>query len=257
MLFDTHTHTTFSSDSLMTIAEAQQAAGRHNLGIIITEHLDLAYPEPELFTFNIEHYFTAYGPHRSDKLLLGLELGMSDDCVETNRQIVAAYPFDFVIGSIHVIENMDICSELFCETWTKKELYQQYFKAMLTCLKQYDFIDSLGHIDFICRYAQFDDPELYYFDFQTEIDLVLSQLAEAGQAIEINTRRLGLSGTKEALLPIYDRFRELGGKYVTIGSDAHKPQNIGRDLSIGFEIAETCGLTPVYYQKRKPIKLTR
>ena len=257
MLFDTHTHTTFSTDSRMTIVEAEQAASERNLGIIITEHMDLAYPEPEAFTFNIDHYFATYGPRRSDTLLLGIEVGMRDDCVEANREIVTAHPFDFVIGSIHVVENMDLSQASFYDTRTKEEVYHQYFNAMITCLEQYDFIDSLGHIDYICRYARFDDPELYYFDFQTDIDLVLSQLAQRDQAIEINTRRLYLADIKDSLLPVYHRFRELGGRFVTIGSDAHKPQNIGKGMEIGLEIAETCGLVPVYYKERKPIRLIR
>ena len=110
-----------------------------------------------------------------------------------------------------------------------------------------------GHIDYICRYARFDDPELYYFDFQTDIDLVLSILAQRDKALEINTRRLYLPDSKEALLPVYHRFRELGGKYVTIGSDAHKAKDIGKGMDIAFEMADSCGLTPVYFKERKPI----
>jgi histidinol-phosphatase (PHP family) len=257
MLFDTHTHTTFSTDSRMTFAEAQQAARERNLGIIITEHMDLAYPEPEAFMFNVDDYFAAYGPRRSDTLLLGIEIGMRDDCVDANRVIVNSHPFDFVIGSIHVVENIDIYHGSFYQTRTKEEVYHQYFNSMIVCLEQYDFIDSLGHIDYICRYAQFDDPELYFFDFQTDIDLVLSQLAQRDKALEINTRRLGLPDSKEALLPVYHRFRELGGRFVTIGSDAHKAKDIGSGMDLAMEMAETCGLTPVYYQERKPIRLTR
>lgn len=255
MLFDTHVHTLFSTDSRMTLAEAKRAAAERNLGIVITEHMDLAYPEPEEFIFDVNDFFAAYGPQRSDKLLLGIELGMRDDCVEANRQIVASHPFDYVIGSIHVIENIDIYHSYFYQTRTKEEVYHQYFDAMIVCLERYEFIDSLGHIDYICRYAQFDDPELYFFDFQTDIDLVLSQLAQRDKALEINTRRLGIPDSIEALLPVYHRFRELGGRFVTIGSDAHKPQDIGSGMDIALEMAETCGLIPVYYKERQPIRL--
>lgn len=255
MLFDTHMHTRFSTDSRMTLAEAEERARELNLGIIITEHMDLAYPEPEAFTFDVNNYFATYESHRRNDLLLGIEIGMRDDCVEANRDIVVNHPFDFVIGSIHLVENIDIYQESFYQNRTKEEVYRQYFNAMITCLEQYDFIDSLGHIDYICRYARFDDPELYFLDFQTDIDLVLSQLAQRDQAIEINTRRLWMPEAIEALLPVYHRFRELGGRFVTIGSDAHKQQNVGKGLQIGMEMAETCGLIPVYYQERKPIRI--
>lgn len=255
MLFDTHMHTRFSTDSRMTLDEAEERARELNLGIIITEHMDLAYPEPEAFTFDVNDYFETYGPRRSDRLLLGIEVGMRDDCVDANRDIVANHPFDFVIGSIHVVDNLDVAHESFCDNRTKEEVYRQYFNSMITCLEQYDFIDSLGHIDYICRYARFDDPELYFLDFRTDIDLVLSQLAQRDQAIEINTRRLWMPEAVEALLPVYHRFRELGGRFVTIGSDAHKQQNIGKGLQTGLEMAEACSLIPVYYQERKPVRI--
>lgn len=257
MLFDTHMHTRFSTDSRMLLEEAISRSQELNLGIILTEHMDLAYPEPEAFTFDVEDYFTAYGPQRSDQLLLGIEIGMRDDCVDANRLIVDGHPFDYVIGSIHVVENIDIYQESFYLSRSKEEVYHQYFDSMISCLEQYDFIDSLGHIDYICRYARFEDPELYYLDFQDDIDLVLSMLAQRDKALEINTRRLFLPDAKEALLPVYRRFRELGGTYVTIGSDAHKPQDIGKGLEVALDMANTCSLTPVYYKERKPVLLTR
>lgn len=252
MFFDTHVHTTFSTDSRMTLTEALDQAQALELGLILTEHMDLAYPEPEAFTFNVEEYFATYGSKRSDSLLLGIEVGMRDDCVAANRSIIAAYPFDFVIGSIHLVDAIDIYRKEFYLGRSKEEVYHQYFNTMATCLEQYDFYDSLGHIDYICRYAYYDDPELYYVDFKTDIDPVLSLVAQRDKALEINTRRLCLPEAVEALLPIYQRFHELGGRFVTIGSDAHRPQNIGRDLNLACEIAEHCQLTPVYFKDRKP-----
>ena len=123
MLFDTHMHTTFSTDSRMTIEEAQARAKELHLGIIVTEHMDLAYPEPEAFTFDVDDYFAAYGPRRSDSLLLGIEIGMREDCVDANRKIIADADFDFVIGSIHVVENIDIYQESFYLTREKEEVY--------------------------------------------------------------------------------------------------------------------------------------
>ena len=84
---------------------------------------------------------------------------------------------------------------------------------------------------------------------------MLSQLAQRDKALEINTRRLVTPDAREALLPVYHRFRELGGRLVTIGSDAHNAQDIGRGMDIALEMAAVCGLTPVYFKERKPIAL--
>lgn len=62
---------------------------------------------------------------------------------------------------------------------------------MLECIEKYVFIDSLGHIDYIARYARFEDNEIYYMDFRNEIDEILRTLIQNEKAIEINTRRIG------------------------------------------------------------------
>lgn len=252
MLFDTHMHTRFSTDSQMILAEAAVKAQELGIGIVITEHMDLDYPQPLAFLFDIEEYFATYGKQRSERLLLGIEIGMRADLVEENRQIIAAYPFDYVIGSIHVVEKIDIYSADFYQERTKQEVYHQYFQSMLQCVESYDFIDSLGHIDYICRYARYDDKEIYYDEFSEIIDQILRPLAAQDKAIEINTRRLDNKASVEVLLPIYKRFAELGGRMATIGSDAHVTKDIGRGLQVGLAIAEQCGLQPVWFANRQP-----
>ncbi len=252
MLYDTHMHTTFSTDSRMTIGEAAARGRELGMGIIVTEHLDLDYPKPKAFIFDTDEYFRAYGDWRSDTLLLGIEIGMRADLVRENAAVIAGNPFDFVIGSIHVIDHIDIYQEDFYLDRTKAEVYGQYFGQMLDCLGCYDFIDSLGHIDYIARYARFDDPELHYGEFQDELDAVLGRVAEREKALEINTRRMGDADVVAALLPVYHRFRQLGGKLVTIGSDAHRPEEIGKHFAVATDLAAACGLRPVYYRDRKP-----
>ncbi len=75
MLFDTHMHTRFSTDSQMTVEEAAARSRELNMGITITEHLDLDFPEPKAFVFDVAEYFRAYERYRSDTLLLGIEIG--------------------------------------------------------------------------------------------------------------------------------------------------------------------------------------
>jgi histidinol-phosphatase (PHP family) len=252
MLFDTHMHTQFSTDSKMLMDEALKRRQELGIGIVITEHLDLDYPQPKAFIFDIEEYFEAYNQYRSDEVMLGIEIGMRSDLIEENRKAVEKHPFDFVIGSIHVIEGIDIYQAEFYAGRTKREVYGQYFDAMLNCAANYDFIDSLGHIDYIARYARFEDAELRYSEFRDYIDKILEVMVEKEKAVEINTRRLNRPETVAALLPIYRRFRELGGRLVTIGSDAHTSQDIGKHFAVALDLASAAGLKPVWYKERKP-----
>lgn len=252
MLFDSHMHTCFSTDSKMKMDEAVARGRELDIGITITEHMDIAYPEPMSFIFDVEKYFVDYNTFRSEKVLLGIEIGMRSDCLEENCKLVEKYPFDYVIGSVHVIDNIDIYAAEFYHERNKKDVYEQYFKTMKQCVTCYDGIHSLGHIDYIARYARFKDPEVYYHEFKDYIDEVLVILAQKGKALEINTRRLGTKEAVEIIMPIYKRFYEVGGRLVTIGSDAHHVKDIGRGLDVGLEIAERSKLDVVYFKDGKP-----
>lgn len=252
MLFDSHMHTCFSTDSKMKMDEAVARGRELDIGITITEHMDIAYPEPMSFIFDVEKYFADYNAFRSEKVLLGIEIGMRSDCLEENCKLVEKYPFDYVIGSVHVIDNIDIYAAEFYHERNKKDVYEQYFKTMKQCVTCYDGIHSLGHIDYIARYARFKDPEVYYHEFKDYIDEVLVILAQKGKALEINTRRLGTKEAVEIIMPIYKRFYEVGGRLVTIGSDAHHVKDIGRGLDVGLEVAERSKLDVVYFKDGKP-----
>lgn len=250
-MFDTHLHTKFSTDSKMNITEALARAGKLNLGVIITEHMDLRYPKQNEFIFDVNEYFREYSKYRGENVLLGIEMGMGENCISENKSIIEKYDFDYVIGSIHLVDNMDFSHGDFYQNKSKEEAFNEYFDTMQKCIKIYDFVDCLGHIDYICRYAPYADNEIYYEQYKDKIDDILSTVAEGEKAIEINTRRLNSKKAVQNLIPIYKRFRELGGKYVTIGSDAHKDNAIGANFEIAQHIADTCGLKNVYFKKRR------
>ena len=251
MLYDTHIHTRFSHDSRMDVRDAAAKAKALGLGLIVTEHIDLNYPDPKAFRFNPSEYFEEYAVYRSNSLLLGVEIGLSQDEMADNRKIVEGYPFDYVLGSIHIVNSIDTYSAEFYEGKTKKQAYDEYFDAMLDCTRMYDFIDTLGHIDYICRYSRYPDQELYYSDFEEKISEVLTALADQGKCLELNTRRISAKTVSDNLLPIYKRFREAGGRYITIGSDAHHTGDIGKNFREALEIAERASLKPVWFRNRK------
>lgn len=250
-MFDTHVHTTFSTDSKLTIDDAVKKASNDNLGLIITEHMDINFPVEGEFIFDIDKYFQQYDKYRSDKLLLGIELGMRNDCIKENAEIEKNHPFDYVLGSIHFVNGIDIYEKSFYQGKTKQQAYDEYFQNMLDNVKTHPYIDSLGHIDYICRYAQFEDKDIHYINHKDIIDEILKAIIEGDIAIEINTRRLSNAESVKSLIEIYKRFAELKGEYVTIGSDSHSESSIGFNYKVAMEIAKICGLKPVYFKNRK------
>jgi len=256
MIFDTHVHTDFSSDSRMLLSDAIMKAKELGIGLITTEHMDLLYPERDRFVFDIDDYFAAYNPYRGDQLLLGIEIGMRSECLADNEAIVKNNSFDYVLGSIHMVEGIDIYYDAFYGKRTKAETYASYFETMAECVKEYKCIDALGHIDYIARYAKYEDNEIYYHEFQELIDEVLKYTITNDIVLELNTRRFGERSVVKALAPIYKRYHELGGRLAVIGSDAHTQQAVGSNFAIAKEFLEQCQLQLVYFKNRSPEYMT-
>ncbi|MEG0774142.1 histidinol phosphate phosphatase [Clostridium sp.] len=251
MIFDTHIHTSFSTDSKMNIKDAIQRAKSLNIGLIITDHMDLNYPEKDKFVFDIKRFFETYEPYRSSSLLLGIELGMDTKYENENKLIVDNYNFDEIIGSQHFLHGFDIYEGALYEGRIKEDLFRDYFLEIIHSLKTHSYIDTLGHIDFISRYYPLEDKEIYYEDYCDYIDEVLKLCINNDIAMEINTRRLSNITAFNNLTKIFKRYKDLGGKYVTLGSDAHTLVSIGSNLDKGFYIADSVNLIPVYFKNRK------
>lgn len=254
-MFDTHLHTSpFSTDSSMTLSELRQRQMQDGMGLVLTEHIDFGYPEPEEFRFSPSEYFEKYLPFRNDRLLLGAEVGMQNCVLEQNKAFVRSAPFDMVIASIHMVDGYDIYyPDYFGNFPDKKAAYRHYLEVMLENLQSFHDFDTLGHIDYICRKAPYEDSNLYYQDFPELIDTILGLLIQENKALELNTRRLGDPDAVRALLPLYQRYQQLGGRYITIGSDAHAPSSVGAYFKEAGRLTAACRLTPVYFKERRRI----
>ena len=254
MYFDSHIHTEFSADSEMEAAEALREAERQGLGLVFTEHLDYDYPSAgtEEFIFDPEAYWAAYEPLRAGgKLSLGVEMGMMVSAREKNAAFLRRIPFDFVLGSIHFLGLKDLYYPETFEGREKREMYHEYFTVMRDEIYAHPFINALAHIDYIARNAPFDNPEISYGEFAEDIDAVLCALVETDTVIEINTRRLGTPRGIKELSPIYRRYHELGGRYVTIGSDAHVPEGVGLHYDRAHEFAHAFDLQVVTFRAQR------
>ena len=252
MIFDTHNHADFSCDAHMTLEEAIRAAKKLNIGFVLTEHWDYDYPtNPDLFTFDKKAYFTKNEKYRSDSVLLGIEVGMQKHLAAKEDAVTEGFNFDMVIGSIHCMNKLDLYEETTYAGLTKDEAEVNFLEDTLACLDNHNNFDSLGHIDYLTRYWPYEGQYLDYAKHKKAYDTVLATLLDKGKVIEINTRRLDDKEAINALLPIYNAYKKLGGTYVTIGSDAHYVEHVGRRLDVALKIAKDTGLIPVYFKERK------
>lgn len=254
MLFDSHLHTEFSADSEMKAGDALAKAKALGIGLVFTEHIDFSYQGEKQFIFSPEEYWAAYEPLRGEGLSLGVELGMVPGELSLAKAFLARAPFDEVIGSIHLIDGGDIYEKSTYAGKTQEEMYRKYFTLMRDMVRQNSYIDTLAHIDYIARYAPYENPGIAYADWQEAIDEVLRAVVETDTALEINTRRFGDRLAMKELAPIYRRYAELGGRCVTIGSDAHRAETVGAHLSLAAQMAQAYGLEIVTFRERKRAK---
>ncbi|MBQ9766681.1 MAG: histidinol-phosphatase HisJ family protein [Lachnospiraceae bacterium] len=267
-LADTHTHTKFSSDSKaepMEMLAAAKAAGLSTL--CFTDHMDLDFPgDNTLFVFDTNDYFKelltlkeqAAADASGPELLLGIELGLRPNRPDLRAQmdtLLAAHSFDFVIGSTHVVDELDPYYQEYWELPGDRLL--RYFEDIHTNVAEHTCFDSLGHLDYIIRYLPDSVSLAKDYTVRNYMDLIeetLRTLISRGQALEVNTAglRKGLS-FPHPKAEILTRYKELGGELLTLGSDAHFPSDVGADIKKTAELLANCGFKYyAVYKERKP-----
>jgi len=251
MFFDSHVHTKFSFDSEMEIDEVLSKADSLGLGIITTEHYDYAEGALPEYMADCESYFSEYGKYRGDNFHIGIEVGLSEKGIAINKDLCEKYDFDYILGAVHVSQGKDIYRE--CASGRQVDLYiEDYLLKNIEMVEQNNYIHSLAHIDYISRYGCRKDVNAEYRDYRELYDRLFEALLDNNCLIEVNTRRfIDNSDCYKYLYTIYARYREMGGKYVTVGSDAHYLGNIGMNFKNAMKLINCIGLEPVYFVNGK------
>jgi len=261
-MFDNHTHTTFSLDSTMQAEDAINSAKVLGLdGIAFTDHVDFDYPGyDDAFNFDIFKYSEFVDKLIKDysdtlTILKGIELGLQPHINHKNIEAAKKVDFDFIIGSVHIIDHMDPYTGDYYVGKTKKDSYTRYLQAIYDGTLSFKDYDVIGHIGYIRRYGDFNDRSMNYKDYSDVIDSILKTVLHDGKGIEVNTS--GLRGILGCTMPdegILTRYKELGGEIITIGSDAHNPNDVGANFNETIELLKKIGYKyTCHFVKRKPI----
>lgn len=264
MIADYHVHSAFSGDSQADLdLIIKQAIKLGMKDICITDHQDFDYPYEGLkFELDFKQYFSTLNVLKdtyADKINIniGIEMGLEPFLVKQINSTITSYPFDFVIGSSHLVNRIDPYYPGFFEGRSDKECFIEYFEAILENLETINDFDVYGHIDYIVRYSPNKDANYSYSEFSLYIDKLLIKIIEMGKGIEINTGALrkGLTSTNPCL-DVVRRYYELGGRIITVGSDAHYPEHVGADFNKAASILRCCGFKNyTIFRNRKPILL--
>ena len=249
MFWDQHMHCNFSGDSDALPEDMIKAGIAHGLsGICFTDHLDYDYPEePNIFLLDFDNYFKVLSDLKekyADKISvnIGIELGLQTQAAGQNLAVAEKYPFDFIIGSSHVVNHMDPYYPEFFAGRDEDAAYMEYFESVLENINSGVDFDVYGHIDYVVRYGPNKNAFYTYEKFKDIIDEILTQLISKGKGIEVNTGgfKYGL-GHPNPTEDIIKRYRELGGEIITMGADAHVPEYVAYEFDKTAQIIKNCG----------------
>ncbi len=262
MLADYHVHSLHSFDAQGTVAQMCAAALQAGLTeVCFTEHIEPHHP---LVSCDVPPVYDNWfadleaARHAFPQLTIraGIEIGDNAPYRDEIYTTLDALPLDYRLLSLHLVDGIDPYDPAFYEGRTQEQAYRAYVEARVESTLRFADYDGLAHLGYCGKFAPYP-PETRPLRWQhapDHLDLLLRHLAHEGKALEINT-----SGLKQTTSPIpgWDllrRFAELGGEFVTLGSDAHAPEFMGYRFDDARRIALSVGLKwAVTFQRRKPI----
>ncbi len=264
MYADYHLHCEYSDDSNEPMEnQIRQTIASDLDEMCFTDHVDYGIkrdwddPEGIIIRHAVEHgkevdlvlanvnypkYFAALNMYQkkyasSISIKKGLEFGIQSITVDAYEKLYASYQddLDFVLFSMHQVNNLEFWTQDFQKGKTQKEYNDEYYKEIYQTMQMFHHYSCLAHLDLLARY---DENGIYPFENEKDIIAeILKYAIRDEKGIEINTSswKYGLKDTQpsRAILKLY---KDLGGKIITVGSDAHETKYLASHIKDAYAI---------------------
>ncbi|BAM00027.1 MULTISPECIES: histidinol-phosphatase HisJ family protein [Caldilinea] len=250
ILTDLHMHSTYSPDGNHTIAElCEQALAIGLTHIAVTDHVEWL-PDGSHQRPDFDRYFAELQAcqqryaARGLTLWSGVELGNPHEHLTEVEDLLARYPFDMIIGSLHWLQGQNIHFVHCFDGKQPEEVYTLYFEELAHIAASVD-CKVIAHFDriFWPGTMRFGPPAIERIE--QPVRNAMRAIARHGRILELNTRFLTHTpGWNPVLETVLRWYREEGGQLVAINSDAHRASEIGRNREIGEVLVERAGCIP-------------
>lgn len=256
---DFHVHPDFSFDAEGSVTEFCRTAEKMGMmELCFTSHYDsnpilserarsirvngdYLLHSVENFRYYVEAVQKAAEEFYPPQVRCGVEAGFYPGCENEYQKLFKTYPFYYRLGSVHEVGDIQICYEKEMKKHSQKvkagELVDRYF-ALIKSAAQSGLFDAIAHIDMYKKYGL-----KYYGDeiltvHRGRIEPALKAMAENDVGLEINTSSLR-KGHSEYYpsMDIVNMARSAGVRILSIGSDAHKPEQLGHDFAAAAAVA--------------------
>lgn len=245
MLIDYHTHHERCGHAVGRLEEYVQRGielGLQQIGL--SDHMPLIHVDPKEYLPEMAMPMDELPRYVEECLQLkekykeqiDVRMGLEGDYIEgweeQIERIVSAYPWDYVIGSVHFLGTWDVTDFRQVEQWKGQDVlavYERYYQAVRQAAET-GFYDITGHMDVIKRFGHEPDSSMDAEVRELE-NSALEAIKQAKIAMELNAS--GLSKPCKEMFPsrrILEQALKLGIP-VTLGSDAHDPMKLAENLA--------------------------
>lgn len=253
-------HSVNSSDGKSTISEmCAGAIAAGLLEIAVTDHFEPSLGKENYPFYKPGNYFLdmlkarlVFG--REIKIKYAVELGQPHIYPEYSQKLIESYPYDYVLASAHRMRNNKDFGDIVYNESNVAFYYVKYLNE-LKSLAQWNRFDCLGHLDLVKRYASNYGIKTNITDYRERLEEILKIIIPNGKGIEVNTS--GLRQSAGECLPgleLISLYRQLGGEIITVGSDAHNAEDVGKGIKEAIEIIQLAGFDYMtVYAGRQPV----
>jgi len=250
LICDMHVHSKYSCDSDIELEAYCLGAIQKGIhAICFTEHIDYNVNDYGYGYYNSQEFFNTFS-YLKEKykstltILCGIEFAephlYQDKFLEYSK-----LPYDYILGSIHFWYKDMFPTRMIKAEVSAKVCYEYYWNEVLAAVNIGGF-DALAHIDF---------PKRYYNQLIINTDKlheICNKMVQNNICLEINTSSLRKNVIES--MPdkeILSMYKSCGGKYITIGSDAHNVDELSADNVYAKNLIDYFDFIKVIFTQRK------
>ncbi len=256
-LYDQHLHTRFSTDSETPPADNVRAAVARGLaGLTFTDHLDTHPDEWPLCRYDYAGLAAEVAACRAaldGRIFIGhgIEVCYQPGQMDRILPFLAGRRFDLVILSVHYACGRALHVPEQWEDWSAEQVTRSYLQTVLEAVRMVARLhrggsrvfDVLGHLDLVKRYTRKFRDGFDIRPYGDLVDRILEVCLEADLVPEVNTSSLRQSLPEPMPADwVVRRYAQLGGTMMSLGSDAHRPADIGAGIPEGAALLRSQGI---------------
>lgn len=244
MNWDYHTHSQYSFDGECPAAEMVAAAARWGVTeLCFTDHVDFDLPLPHVpdFAARREELTALAARFPAVAIRHGAEVSLKDaPCAAAAWQTIQGAGLDFILGSVHTIDGVDVWADGYYQGKAQKDAYRLYLERVAQVLPTFPQMHVLAHYDFVAKYAPYPHRAVTLDAAPDAFDAIFRYLIQNGKALEVNTA--SWQQDPPWGLDVLRRYRALGGEYVTLGSDTHGAERVGARIGEALDLVRAAGI---------------